>query len=382
MKRLRQIPALLQTIESSQGKFDVLIKNITMHAYIPESYGASFVRYIQRIVDMCPRVSKFAFASQCQLPPTARLPILKPSITHLQLHAAIPPAEIIDLLKIAGENLMWLLIYVPSSYQTWDVSKVCHLPNLTDLLIETTPLGNNHLTPFAQILSMPSLRRLTFKVDHFAQPGFELLDMENFTSFCRIHGHYLQFLHLQPNFSWTMRRYTASLQRLLDTCPIVDHLVLHPCAEPVAHSNVKWIDIWSPHPAAAESWDLLRQSLNKTAFPKLQRVRELSSGLALFFDVPTLIDAIDRQEDAFELAFHGIKVRHDVGFVQGQRHIDVDSIYGPGGEADDDNSSDFSFSSDESRDSEHSSRTNSVYSLRDLCHGTSDVDNYSSWESD
>ncbi|KAF5386108.1 hypothetical protein D9615_002256 [Tricholomella constricta] len=342
-RRIAQIPAFLQTLEASPGKFEPFIKELTLHAFIPASHGSSFVKYIQRVIDLCPRIAKFTFASRCHLPTTARLPVLRASITHLQLHASVPLVDVLNILDIVGESLLRLLIHVPASFNQYCTTKVYYLAHLEDLLIETTPVGNENLFPMGRILSMPSLQRLTFKIDFFAQPGFETLSMENFTSFCRMHGHHLQFLHLHPNFSWTMRRYTIMLQGLLDVCPMLEHLVLHPCAGPVTHPNVKWVDIWSPHPAAAKSWIPLRQSLTKAAFPKLQRVRQMSSGLALFYDVPTLMppNAIDTKDDAFELCFAGIEARCDMDFLRCQRPIDVDPVYGDGEEEDysDDSSS-------------------------------------------
>ncbi|GLB37423.1 hypothetical protein LshimejAT787_0404740 [Lyophyllum shimeji] len=337
-RRMNQMTALLRTLETSGGKFCDLIKRVTLYAYIPDTYSPFWVRCIQRLMDLCPRISRFdaacPWAFPYPLPPS--LPRLTSSITHLQLHAALTAAEQFSVLD--NQNL----------------PKRCHLPNLGTLIIGMFPVGNDRLSSIGGIFSMPRLRQLTCEFDYFGPDGVTTIDMEHYIPFLEIHGRQLRSLHVRPAFLWTMKGFRISSQRMVDACPVLEHLVLHPCADPVTHKNVKWVDVWSRHVAAGpeSSWRALRESLTTKFFPKLERVRVLSSSLSLFCDIPTVFppDIVSEPKDVLEFEFPGVYLRHDLGFVWSERQIDVDTMYDEDDSGDEDYCSDSSSSSSPSDD--------------------------------
>ncbi|GLB45066.1 hypothetical protein LshimejAT787_1901440 [Lyophyllum shimeji] len=371
-RRVDQIPALLRTLETSAENFSEFINAVTLHAYIPEPYADSFVTYMERLIDLCPHLSRFNFTCRCALPFTARFPVLSRSITHLQVDARVlSPAELFSILDNVCNNLSWLSMCIPETSASQYLPEQCHLPNLETLLIVARPIGNGFLSSIGKILSVPRLRRLTVKLEYYVyRPALQTIDMDDFTSFCEMHGRQLQFPHVQPTFIQGMNGFKLLLQRMVDACPVLEHLVLHPRADPVTHPNVKWIDIWSPHALdSGDSWKSLRQSITRTAFPELQGVRELSSSLMFFSsDIPTVFPPyiISAPKDALEFRFLGVYVRYDPGFLWSERQIDVDRSFG------EDNSDDEDFfcetsSSSSSSFYDDSSTTSSQASLGEMC---------------
>ncbi|KAG6906965.1 hypothetical protein DXG01_011162 [Tephrocybe rancida] len=315
----------LRTLKAAPELFGGLVKGITLHAFIPPNYGASFSRHVQSIIDLCPSIARFAVTSFDQLPTTVTLPTLGDTITYLQLQAlsAAPEADYRILDFVCGT-------LVSLSIGGIRPDKSLLFPRLNSLVMDMSYGEPGDLDHMRQKFTMPLLRQFTFKSQwkHELKQEFA----RAMSAFLYVYGCNLRFLQVHTRYNWP----EGTVQRFLNACPILEHLVLHPLpTQAFAHPTVRWLDV------SRKSRRRLCPRLQgipppSTSFPKLQVVRSLASAFEYLWKVSSFLPPDPLLEDGLiELSFPGIFVQHrqdsiwirgrgvDGGSLESQRNIDL-----------------------------------------------------------
>ncbi|KAG6897672.1 hypothetical protein C0992_012421 [Termitomyces sp. T32_za158] len=337
IRRLNQIPALLETLEKSPSVFGVLVKRITLDMFVSPDYGASFTRHMQRIVDLCPRLVGFTFSSPLPLPTKAVLPKLRSSLRYLRVDASVSPAELYDLLKHTRKSLVSLSIHVHDPPEHLATRKIYSLPQLDSLTLKITHAGVDAWSLLGHILIMPKLERLTFELlaghDSVEQLSLRWESMiEPITAFCERYEN-LKYLNINPGF----RRKAGDMQGVLDVCPNLEHLVVYNGATLESHPTLKWVDICTSKmfgPDDDSRWahdsalNRLRKSVTPVGFPALYGTRHLHICSPRLHDIATRLppESVLTPSEAYEFNFPGVYVRHEPGFVLTQRRVDVGGV--------------------------------------------------------
>lgn len=316
IRRAGQLPALLRALEGGQTNFGDHVQKLTIYCLIPQQYSDQFHQDINRVFHLCPRLTSFAYTSPCRLP-TLNLPSLKPALTHLKFSDAIQHDALTAALMEVCSELVSLSFQVPGTTASVIMDPSLRLPRLEYLHCGITAVTKTYLVVVEQ-WSMPKLGGLTFKLNGNPVSWSGDLIASCLVSFCRAHGKGLTFLHIHPEYWWSMAKFTIAVQPLLDLCPALEHIVLHPrTAPPLTHPKIKWIDIWEPHvrEVCVEEWTTVHLSLTQQAFPSLRGVRTLGAAMAALTDLPTNIppNLVLDVADAFECKFLDLLVRHDPG---------------------------------------------------------------------
>ncbi|KAG6916565.1 hypothetical protein DXG01_006336 [Tephrocybe rancida] len=333
IRRLNQIPGLLETLEASPLGLGVLVKQLSLDMFVPSGYATSFSRHIQRIADLCPNLEGLILSSPCPLPAKVTLPKLHPTLKDLRVGAACSSAEFFDLLQNTHENLTSLSIHVHEPPEMFLTTKVYHLPKLESLNIQIAYAGVESWTQLGQILDMPSLRRLRIELVSGANADEQAVlnwnsMTELFITFCSGFES-LTFLDINPGF----RRKSGDMRGILNTCPNLKHLVIYNGAELESHPTVKWVDVctskmFGEDDTAQYSHDSalsrIRKSLVPARFPALQGIRWMHICSPHLRDIAACIppDAVASPADAFVWDFNGIRVRHDHGSMLTERQVD------------------------------------------------------------
>ncbi|KAG6847999.1 hypothetical protein H0H93_004276 [Arthromyces matolae] len=335
IRRLNQLPALLETLEKSPTFFGVLVKQITLDMFVPHDYGASFTRTIQRITDLCPRLQGFIYTSPCPLPSKAFLPKLT-TLKHLKVGPAISPTEYYQLLKNTRKSLVSLSIHVHDP--NLETLKIYSLPRLENLTLQIDSDGVDAWAMLSNILIMPKLSSLSIQIipSHLPekQPKLTWSSLiEPITTFCERYAGTLRYLNVNPGFC----RKSGDVQPLLDVCPNLEHMVVYNGAEMELHSNLKYVDICTSKmfgPEDSSQWphdsarNRLRKSLTPTpaTFPNLLGIRHIHLCSPHLYDLPSHLppeSAVKNPKETYELTFPGIYLHHGCGYVCTQRHVDV-----------------------------------------------------------
>jgi hypothetical protein len=155
------------------------------------------------------------------------------------------------------------------------------LDHLETLQFSLTGWYKSQIIVISRSWSMPSLKQL--RIDLYIQEY-----MDCCTEFFQRYGGGLRYLHIYPHFDFWQR--PIDLHVPLEYCPALEHLVLCTGVRlPIYHQTVKWIDLWSPKRFGdKEEYMELRRTLTRAAFPALQNLRHLDSGLSTTVDWPLL----------------------------------------------------------------------------------------------
>lgn len=316
-RRIGQIPVFLQTLETSPDNLGDFVKRITIDSYTPRGYDAMFSSQLARILSMCPRLFRFSFTAPFTLAQPEVLPPLKWSITHLNFGAATQFPMLFDALTHMCSGLVSLSLHIPT-VGLGDMDLFIHFDRLEELRCGVTEYSTSNLLVFGAKWSIPRLQRLTFDMNGNPSGTRTALPMVAYESFCKTHGAGLKFLQIHPSYWWSMK-YTISVFAILEFCPKLEHLVLHPnTLPPLSHQTVKWIDVWSPHVRQSRSRRWIRDgTLSRNTFPALKTVRILDAALAVLPDLPILIppNLVTADDEAFEFQFSGVHIRHTRGHL-------------------------------------------------------------------
>ncbi|TFK44320.1 hypothetical protein BDQ12DRAFT_672776 [Crucibulum laeve] len=320
IRRVGHASIFLRTLENTNINLGDFVKKLTIFCLIPKSYCGTFSLQLQHIFELSPRISHFSYTSPCRLPIPDVLPAMVGTIRHLTLSNAIQFPTLISLLSQLSTELISLSFHVPViDHGLWTTPHLT-FPKLETLVCGVTPYGRRYLGFIATNWVIPSLQRLTLKLNGNPINWEPCILMGDFSSFCAIHGRQLKFLHIHPEYWWSMAKYSINVQMLLDACPMLEHLVLHPnTAPPPTHPGVKWVDVWAPHVRSdcAVDWRKLYLNLTLQHFPALKGVRVLFAALASLPDLPTNIPPglVLSDNDSFEFRFLDLCIRHDRGKV-------------------------------------------------------------------
>ncbi|KAF9010593.1 hypothetical protein BDQ17DRAFT_931511 [Cyathus striatus] len=317
-RRISQLPVFLHTVESAPGELGSLVKRLSIYAFIPDNrYGAATNRYLRRLFDLCPRLTLFGYTSPCDLPPNVLIAPI--TTTHLVLGETVKfdtLSKLMAQLSIVLESLTFHVTAVDRGF--WN-TPTQSFPRLHSLLCVISPGTRKHLAALANMWTLPSLCHLTFKIIGNTINWEPRITTHDFVLFCSVHGKNLKSLHFHPEYWWSMSTYCIDIQRVVDVCSSLEHLILHPKTLPLTHPNVKWVDIWLPHvrSSCAEDWKRLYQSVNSQSFPSLVGIRVISNPLSCLFDIPRTIPPgmVNRDDEGFELEFPGIHVKHNYGHL-------------------------------------------------------------------
>jgi len=359
-RRLGQIPAFIRTLEASPILGD-LVKKITITAYIPRRYGASFSERLQRVIALCPRLSHFtASPVRDPWPDTALLPTMDFHVTHLDFSEFISYSSIYPILIHLSGSLLSLAFH---SRLSADLHKPIHFQQLHTLLCDILSPGSALLLDvITNAWSMPCLTHLSFSTKEWTWNNNTItLDAMAIHAFCMVHGRHLQFLLIGPN-----RLYgPTNIQEILDECPSLEHLIIRKQDIPlsIAHPKIKWIDFWpldSPNfsksrypwkkdgPDPIELWDDL---------PSLQCVRTLMYGLPCY-DIGRLVHPTITHCDETSIRYPGIYIRSERGFLFNSTSAGTDAVYASGfdwefGEEEDASESEYAEDDEDAEDDEH-----------------------------
>ncbi|KAG6811796.1 hypothetical protein H0H92_005812 [Tricholoma furcatifolium] len=311
-----QLPAFLNTIETTPPKFQHLVKSITINMFVAPHHGVSFSKYLQRIIDNSPSLKRFDILSLVTLPPTCIYPKLY-GITELYITMTSP--TLIHLLGTTRETLRSLLINIPYTLEEIDAAKPYVLPNLENLVVEVdsmyydtllvpeTPseLGRNLFT----LLDVSCLLRFTFKCESAARaPSFNT----PLVPFLERKGHTLSYLHLEGYLNQP-----ELVQQLLDRCPALEYLRLHITSgriPEITHPCIKWLDR-----GPSDSWTL---PLAQKAFSRLQDMRTIYS-VEGKGPIHLPLEFVSTESDAYKLEFPGISFQNEVGRI----FVDVNALF-------------------------------------------------------
>jgi len=167
--------------------------------------------------------------------------------------------------------------------------------------------------------AMPALRYLSiYEYGHGLIDNFPDRYREQFIS---TFGCTLVYLHMRRLVSPKTRR--IDMQRILDSCPLLEHLVLDPMIEstsPISHPMIKWIDLWGRH-----NHRDLRPSLTLDAFSALRGIRVLDLGLSISIEWALVFLPVPSMEDlSFE--YPGLHIQTNVDGIYKKDPKDADDI--------------------------------------------------------
>jgi len=155
--------------------------------------------------------------------------------------------------------------------------------------------------------SMPRLERFTY--GNTRSVGFA-----NIVGFCQIHGGSLRYLHLGPDWrDWILN---DSVQKIIDECPLLEHLVLWVSVDldiihSLQHPTLMWMDVWLKLPPILKNVETFSQKPTP-GIPCLRRMRIFDNGLwhERATDLPSLLPpevAVER--NGLEYAYFGQNIR-------------------------------------------------------------------------
>ena len=383
-RRLGQLFAFSQSLDL-RPDLGRLVRRIEIRCFVPGHCMSAYVEATTRVLNSCDSLSQIIFdpllpswPEFCNGPAIrtgstledhrtytrTSLNIIPLNITHLEIGRTVPLDELRARLP-SFRHLRSLTLQLPHMYGYISEDDTPDYPvaemGLHHLSLD---VGRCSLYSFKKIYtewSMPLLRQLRIHVHDDS-------DIAVFCSkFLRKHGGHLQYLHIHPcclNYPRDIL-YTT----LNTTCPVLEHLVLHPGAVlPPVHPTLAMVDIWTAKfPAHRDKVSDLRRCLQqRSAFPSLRRARTLDRGLPTNIDWPLIfppnenLDSINLDAE-YEYPCLHIRVDMDGIFrldlppledeegtdVQGVDGMESDDDYAPPSESQsDDHSSDSSWISD------------------------------------
>ncbi|KAG6872191.1 hypothetical protein C0995_012120 [Termitomyces sp. Mi166 len=356
-RHLGQIPAFLRTIEMAPFKYQNLVKEVTVYAFVRPYFGASFSKYLQKIIDNCPSLTSLGFLSPLALPSTITLPTLHSGITQLSLTDIATPT-IFRLIDSARDTLVSIHLRVVTPMETGTgINETILLPHLRDLSI-IVGFEQSPLDWMIQLLLVPGLQKFVYASFPFLMHRDR--NCQQLASFLKTNGSQIHFLQLQSAYG----QFGEDVQELLDACPLLQHLGLFPGAVMnVSHSTIKWLDV-GPLNSACKNTEAWTMSSARAAFPNLQGFREMFGPNEILRTIPTTMppDSIMPSDATFDLIYPGIELQSRPGAVRIRRFIDYLEYF-----EDTSTDSDSNYTSDDSSCSsgEYTDTTESV-SVRSL----------------
>ena len=328
IRRLPQLFYLLRTLTNCVS-FRDLVRTLDVHCFIPIALHQDFHVGLQALLQVCPRLSSLGFFSRRGIPiPT--LHILPPnSITHLHLNLTMDYEALIDVLSDVQLTLLHLQLYflhmVPELSASG--SQSLSLPVLETLILTITEHLIPHLAILQETWSMPSLHRFTLA--NLISCNWS--DMEAnvaLLAFLSKHGRLLAFLHLTPDTTLKFKRHEFRL--MLQHCPQLEHLIIseeifkipkndgEDCS--VAHSKLRWLDVWEPWQTAVNGVNRHQYPLDllkKMLFPNLAGVRRLASLPPTLYNwlAEFQPDSVSGNTESFAIDTFQCQLEHRVGRV-------------------------------------------------------------------
>jgi len=222
-----QLMRLLETLWNTGQDFRRFVKSISFYCIIPTSYAERFKDKLKLFFSLCPNAKAFSYLSSCPLPSVTYLGVLPAHITHLCFGNNISCEALMNTLKIASQNLVSLSFVSPDrpaglSNLDMKSNDSIQFPDLEILSCERRH-GTMFLNNVAASWSMPRIKRLTLRCPY--DVGREV------ANFCQQHGAGLTFFNMVPSYicdSW--KDPFTDLGDVLDLCPALEHIVIHPRA--------------------------------------------------------------------------------------------------------------------------------------------------------
>ena len=383
-RRLGQVFAFSQTLDL-RPDLGRLVKRIEIRCYVPKHCMSAYVKVTTRVFNSCAPIGQIIFDPLLPSWPAfcnghavrtgstlhdhetytrASLDVIPLNITHLELGRTVPLEQLGARLP-SFQHLRSLTLQLPHMYGYISEDDIPECPvaeiGLHHLSLD---VGRCSLYPFKKIYaewSMPLLRQLRIHVH----------DDSELASFCfkflSKHGGRLQYLHIHPcclNYPTDILYATLNI-----TCPVLEHLVLHPGAVlPPMHPTLALVDIWTAKFPAHKNRvsDLQRSLQQRNAFPHLRRTRTLDRGLPTNVDWPLIFppdENLDNMPLDAEYEYPYLHIRVDIDGIfrldlppwDNEENIDIQDVddmesdddYVPPSESQsDDHSSDSSWVSD------------------------------------
>jgi hypothetical protein len=229
LRRESQVPSLLRTLETPPRILGSFVKTITISALVSHRFGKSFSEKLQRIVNLCPRLSHFGVSPVSQLPDSVTLPLV--DITSLEFNENLRPSTFLPILNQVSNTLLSLSLHIAA-----DLHAPIVLPCLKSLRASELDFGA------LDAWSMPSLEQFTTTCSSGTSEV-------NIQAFCKSHGKFLQFIDLAfPAKSTNPTSFPSfPIQKIADVCPCLEHIVLRNWTSPplpsISHPRIKWVDL-------------------------------------------------------------------------------------------------------------------------------------------
>lgn len=314
-RRTGQLSQFLHTLRIAPD-VSRFIHGITINCYVPAEQAYISQRDIALILEQCPVATSISFTSGYPLPfsPFAKsLP--KPKITHLEFSSQQSLSSLAQVLRNSASSLRSLSCQLPTEGVFREISN-----------LRMEELECLRLTMSAQVASkydihhklvLPKLRSLTMTYEMGYNAG-RTLPWQSLLPLLKVFGKGLRYLHFHASPWHLMKESGKPLSILLQDCPSIEHLVIHPCMiQNFEHPTLKWIDVWFPPIPEQSGYSEVTQSeINELKdpkrFPQLKSVRVIDPAL-IFPDLPLALSPAygTVRPGQFEYCYAGVDVLVD-----------------------------------------------------------------------
>lgn len=276
IRRFSQLECLCDVFEHSS--LSQLVKYLDIQCYIPEDLGSELDACLRTVTEHCPSLTSFGFSTPCDLPPSAieQTNCLPPCITHLRLDSNLKNNQISSILDELGQNLIafhFQICLEPEISTTFLAQQDTSFPQLRNLSIFFSNQDSARLKELKCAWCMPALQHLTILAKEFRNFN---RDVENFVvSLVRAHSRELLHLNIGSNLR------AAAFKSVLESCPRLERLVIHPYAlleehwtvNRFFHPKLRWIDFIHFRHEGSQFQGHLR--LSKEELPSLRGIRHI-----------------------------------------------------------------------------------------------------------
>ncbi|KAJ7142544.1 hypothetical protein C8R44DRAFT_760809 [Mycena epipterygia] len=251
LRRLPQLQHLLSTLESRNGLGN-LVRSLDIDCLVPRGFYQSHEPKMKRIFQLCPRLSHFGFA-----------PANDPSVRREYI-AAQP------ILLGISDSITSLSFNVESTF-AFDNLEDLHLIGKSNFMFQGPPME----------WVMPRLCRVWLR----ATNGFFNNHLPPHTFFAAYGGMitFLSVFKFTPDSDSDTR-----LQKLLDSCPALEHLAMDAsqCTDrPLTHQTIVWVDVFC---FVDHHTPVTFESL-RAGFPSLRTFRTLDETMNTLGDIPAIL---------------------------------------------------------------------------------------------
>ncbi|KAF8217508.1 hypothetical protein K438DRAFT_2036938 [Mycena galopus ATCC 62051] len=279
-----QLPVFVRALETgAEVGVGALVRRLEIGYWVPRGYHALQAAEIEKIFELCPLLTHFAFNPQLipsgPLPTFPLAPILRDGssggirVTHLEISHSIEYPTVLPALVELCPTLKSLSLLLPTSYDTGH-------PTLTFPHLENFRLGlaAKSLLPGSYWV-IPNLRQLLIH----PTLGYFRMNYSTVCTFLGAYGRTLKVLDLQHQHI-IHRGAVFDVRQLLLRCPILEHLSVNENC----HSDKP------EYPEAPGSADIFNERSRlefanlKTTFPTLRTCRYIDAESNLFPDLPPI----------------------------------------------------------------------------------------------